>query len=380
VTLSPLTVFVGPNGAGKSTFFEALTLLAGTTRFDFHKDTFWKGLDAFQYRSAFGPDDGEIDIDVDFTMADQGAVHHYSLGLMPGAPLWDTKVSRELYSIDGQTAAERDTDGRLRIPGDEQAEQRLDGHRAAPLFYQDPGRGRIPEAFLPTRDYLKGVHHFDFRPERIQEVNELTITDPTELEPDGSNLTAVLHALRDTAPEKFESIQDDLRRFEPACSKILFESSTGLRDNVQIPLRRLAYRMDAGTRMVTLPACSVSAGLRLFTAYLTLRHLAGGLSVLLVEEPETGVHPGRLREIVDCLRTLTQGPRATQVVLTTHSPYLLDMCAKEEIVVFYPDKDGSCTARPFEHIRDVDRLLETFDVGELWASAPERDLFEAGRK
>src|SRR5215217_6747809 len=49
-------------------------------------------------------------------------------------------------------------------------------------------------------------------------------------------------------------------------------------------------------------------------------------SIHLFEEPENGVHPQLLIRIVETFKLMTQrkSPNQTQVLMTTHSPYLLD--------------------------------------------------------
>ena len=73
--------------------------------------------------------------------------------------------------------------------------------------------------------------------------------------------------------------------------------------------------------------------------FVALAHHPNPPHVALIEEPETGVHPKRLRDIVELLRGLTRGEfagRAVQAVLTTHSPYLLDHVTlpEDQVIVF----------------------------------------------
>ena len=78
----------------------------------------------------------------------------------------------------------------------------------------------------------------------------------------------------------------------------------------------------------------------------TLR-VAGILSALLqepplpligVEEPELTVHPGALSLLMDYLR---QAGRRSQVVITTHSPELLDLIEPHEVHVVRKSTDGT---------------------------------------
>ncbi|MBI4881161.1 MAG: AAA family ATPase [Planctomycetes bacterium] len=101
----------------------------------------------------------------------------------------------------------------------------------------------------------------------------------------------------------------------------------------------------------------------------TLR-VAGILSALLqepplpligVEEPELTVHPGALPLLMDYLR---QASRRSQVLITTHSPELLDLVAPQEVCVVQKSDDGTVVGSMAEdQLQAVrDRLL---GLGEL---------------
>ena len=77
------------------------------------------------------------------------------------------------------------------------------------------------------------------------------------------------------------------------------------------------------------------------------------------------------------LRDITQAKHGqpAQVVVSTHSPYLLDLVdmAKDQVLVFRRQEDGSCTAEP----ADAERLkvfLDEFMLGEVWYNQGEEGL------
>lgn len=81
----------------------------------------------------------------------------------------------------------------------------------------------------------------------------------------------------------------------------------------------------------------VSDGTMLVTAFLTLQYQTPPVSLVAIEEPERGLHPYLLEQLVDLLRKLSKGeigPRPVQVVLATHSPELLEFVRPEEVRFF----------------------------------------------
>lgn len=121
-----------------------------------------------------------------------------------------------------------------------------------------------------------------------------------------------------------------------------------------------------------------SAGVRMLLYFLALAWHPHPPDLVLIEEPETGLHPGRLRDVMDLIRGLTEGrhaPKPVQVILTTHSPYLLDSVdpKTDQVLVFERNQDGSCTAKPLAMDR-IGPFLHEFGLGEIWTNEGEAGL------
>ena len=132
---------------------------------------------------------------------------------------------------------------------------------------------------------------------------------------------------------------------------------------------------------IELPSDRASAGVRALILYLTLAYRPDAPDIVLVEEPENGLHPRRLGEVMGLLRLLTE-PKAdgqrTQVILTTHSPFLLDHVRPDEdqVLIFERQPDGSRTATPADWDR-ARRFLKFFSPGEIWFNRGEASLVPA---
>jgi hypothetical protein len=132
---------------------------------------------------------------------------------------------------------------------------------------------------------------------------------------------------------------------------------------------------------VILPGDRVSDGVKICTFFAALTWHPRPPKTILVEEPENGIHPKMLAEVVDLLRGLSVGkigPHACQVIVTTHSPYLLDCIdpKTEQVLVFRREADGNRTVdKP-----DMDKLQvwldEDFGLGEIWSNEKEDGLIE----
>jgi predicted ATPase len=139
--------------------------------------------------------------------------------------------------------------------------------------------------------------------------------------------------------------------------------------------RRLDLAIEKGLH---LHANLSSSGVRLLLVFVALAYHPSPPKIILLEEPETGLHPRRLGDVMRLLREITEGKHcghAAQVIVTTHSPYLLDLVKpeKEQVMVFRRQEDGSCTAEP----ADAERLgvfLDEFMLGEVWFNQGEEGL------
>jgi predicted ATPase len=115
-----------------------------------------------------------------------------------------------------------------------------------------------------------------------------------------------------------------------------------------------------------------------FLALLALAYAPGPPSLVCFEEPENGVHPGRLPFIVDTLRSITErraeGGRRSQVLVNSHSPYLVDLLAPDEMLVALLRDEGqthfvSVIEDLFRNRPALKELLESGErtLGEVWS-------------
>ena len=122
--------------------------------------------------------------------------------------------------------------------------------------------------------------------------------------------------------------------------------------------KRVGFELkESGT---VLPASQASDGVLIVLAYLTVMHLPKPPAMILVEEPENGIHPKRLQEIVRILRSLLEKNTHTQILMTSHSPYLLDEFRPEEVTLCRKDKHGAVQTRRLSEIEHVRSQLGWF--------------------
>ncbi len=125
----------------------------------------------------------------------------------------------------------------------------------------------------------------------------------------------------------------------------------------------IQFRLKDGSKLL---AEDASDGMFLVLAYLALLHLPEPPRVLLIEEPENGIHPARLKEIIRILKQLVSEQSHTQVLMTTHSPYVLHEFTPEEVTLCIREPNGEVKTRRLSESKSVHELSDVFSLGEIW--------------
>lgn len=181
----------------------------------------------------------------------------------------------------------------------------------------------------------------------------------------GSNLAAVLARIRERDPAAFSGLTAEMRRITSEFRSVELVG----RPDGQI---ELGLQLEENGLV---PANELSQGTLYLLALLALAFEAAPPRLICIEEVDRGIHPRMLREIRDLLYRLSY-PQSygltrlpTQIVATTHSPYLLDLFRghPEEIVISH--KHGR--AAQFQRLADrpdLPELLREGSLGDMWYS------------
>lgn len=136
----------------------------------------------------------------------------------------------------------------------------------------------------------------------------------------GENVTTAFLKL---APDRSGAVVDAMRRIIPGLADISVQSAGRY--------LTLAFRQEhRGGRRPVFAATEMSDGALRALAVLVAAQQLGRDSLLIIEEPEVNLHPGAADVIYDALHAAS---RRGAVLLTTHSPELLDRAHNDEILV-----------------------------------------------
>lgn len=152
-----------------------------------------------------------------------------------------------------------------------------------------------------------------------------------QLAKDGSNIAEYLLSIRRIDPAVVDGIVETLQVVLPYARDIQPALTSELERTVYLQLTESNFK---------LPGWLLSTGtLRILALLAVLRHPSPP-SLLVIEEIENGLDPSTIHLIVEEIRSAVESGR-TQIILTTHSPYLLDLLTLSQIIVVERDDNGS---------------------------------------
>jgi predicted ATPase len=231
--------------------------------------------------------------------------------------------------------------------------------------------------FAPVLRTLAGMRVYSIQPAQLREMQ-----DPDSgqsLRPDGSNTASVLQEIE-------RQSSDDLHRIEEFLAAIV-PNTTHVRPAKHGNKLSLEFTQEWGDRKrLKFESFSMSDGTLRALGLLTAVFQHPTPSLIAIEEPEATMHAGALGAVMDLLR---HASRITQLVVTTHSPDMLDAEWLEDRhlrIVHWQDAatrltplSGGARQALQEHLQTAGELLRCNALrGQATSpeSIPQPDLFE----
>ena len=363
VDLSPVTVLVGRSGTGKSNFVQSLRFLRDIVSSQDARLTAqqqeWP-----QCRPATLPDE-PTRFEVEFSIAGIEGRFRYVLALTPEGP-HSPPIEEQLILNDKclyHQAAEGSRNRRVM--------QWIVEPEVTPAPKPGPiALGRIPsisDVVIAYTALTSGIGCYLFSDEVLCGGAQLGLA--AGLDDHATNylgaLKEIVTDLHDLSVRK--SIVAALQRINPSVA------SVELNDIQQPGHVVVGHRLNG--RTLPLQLSQESAGFRRFYAYLLALYQRPSKQTLLFEHPEDGIHPGALSLLAEEFNAAPVDRRG-QVILTTHSPKLLDHFDAEQIRVV--ELDGLETRIGFVSNEQKEAIREKLmDAGELLTVDPARMQLEA---
>lgn len=358
--LTPIHVLIGPNDSGKTSILEAVAALSRSVDHSVASSFLgdWKG------RELVWNGDRTLDVRLGIQAPDVSYRLAYTFESTG-------RIARITEEIIGESS------GSLFFE-DNAASSRV--CRVASVGKRDPELDiRVAE---DVHDALSGVYLARWYPPLMALPVQLAANRRYRIDPNGFGLAVCLDNILGYDRSLFTRLEEELRRAFPKLETIRLpdvpafagppDESLGMPPAKGRDGKGLAFKFSGMEEEI--PASQVSDGLLLILGYLTLAHLPKRPSFILIEEPENGVHPERLETVVGTLRHIAANYPHTQIVLSTHSPYVVSQFKPEEVTLCRKQDDGSIAVRRLDESKLVRDQIDLFTLGEIWTSEGDEAL------
>ncbi len=375
--MEPLNVLIGPNGSGKSNFLEAIALLRAApscitdpiSRMGGVESWLWNGRDAL--------DSFALEVFVEYG-ADRIARHSLTLGHSNDRP----EVIDEQVEPLGAYVELLPPLSYYRPPRKEEPDVDSSADRSTPHYSSAP-LGPPPAIVKGTRSigfqsYYRPEHSLVYfaspeypilwhlkeqygqlrlyrdwflGPSAACRRNQSAHDRADFLDEDSTNLALVLSHFRG---ENKGQLVTALQKLFDGIVDITFSVDGG---NMAL------FLVEADNRQI--PATRISDGTSRYLCLLAILLHPEPPPLVVIEEPELGLHPDLLPTVADLLVSASE---RSQLVVTTHSDALVDaLTDTPESVIVCEKHDGQTEMGRLDKA-DLAKWLKDYTLGNLWSS------------
>lgn len=357
IPLSPLSVLIGRNGSGKSTLIEALQWIDTTLRRDANAACDpYRGIGDLINKKA-ARDSFEINL---LWASEAEGAETAATAIRQSPVAYSVEAARLIQGVG--IAKERMSAGQRPCITTEGWEKRrvepdaVRGQRIGPFTVQHRRQIAVtaeqevpymtidrlalslapavademwPDGPLVTvRRFFRDAVFLRLSPKSLSQPSRVTrSSDEPILDEEGARLPALLSELSE---EQLEDVVEQLRQVLPDVRGLGVTYSGESDLPVHYHLREAMSAPDQGSLQARLPAWMLSEGTRRLTALFALLARDPPPSLLCIEEIENGLDPWTVVTVLHALRSAVA--RGVQVLVTTHSPWLLDHVRLDEII------------------------------------------------
>jgi predicted ATPase len=201
------------------------------------------------------------------------------------------------------------------------------------------------------------IYHFHDTSNTSKLRRECDINDNESLKSDGRNLPAFLYYLQERHTKLFKRIEKTIKTIAPYIDH--FELQPNKLNSKEIELRWV----EKGDLNASFNAYQFSDGTLRFIALATVLMQPEPPAVIVIDEPELGLHPQAITKLAALIKMASQ---KTQLILSTQSVNLVDCFDANDIVTVDRSQEGNQSI--FQRLDEnmLKGWLEEHTLGELW--------------
>jgi predicted ATPase len=344
--LKSLNVLIGANGSGKSNFISLFRLLNEILENRLQVYTGSVGADSLLHYGS--KTTSAITVELSFRSANPDFTNGYEISLTPSSDdtlifgveqVWFHNRSRYL-------SPKKD------VIGFGNKETRLyEVSRSVPYRH-------VVDYVINALKRWK-IYHFHDTSSSSKMKQTQQVDDNERLQGDASNLAAYLFLLQEQFPHHYKQIVRTIKRVTPFFDDFVLRRSPLNPDNI-----RLQWRDIHSDNLFNAHALSDGTLRFICLATLLLQPEENLPSVILIDEPELGLHPYAINLLAGLLKSAAT---KTQVIVSTQSVPLVNQFKPEDILVA-DRKDGQSAFRWVkpEDLQEWMTEYSDYGLGDLW--------------
>jgi predicted ATPase len=332
--LGRLNLLIGANGSGKSNLIEAFRLLQEIVSQNLARFSLQRGADRLLYLGSRH----SKNIELHLTFIDGKSANGYRVTLAPS------------------------DEGALFI-----ADEVIDFHdrskHVTPYFEtitSDARESGLLNSTSPIANYLRGemtsyrIYHFHDTSDVAPMKAPGALHDNRYLRPDASNLAAFLFWMQECHPDSFGLLQETVRQVAPFFDRFSLAPSNLRPDTISLEWK------ERGSDTY-FDAHALSDGSLRFICLTALLLQPSLPSLVLVDEPELGLHPAAITLLAELLSSAAE---RTQILAATQSVTLVNQFEPEQVWAVEREEGQSVFRHPAS--ADTAGWLDDYGLGDLW--------------
>lgn len=217
------------------------------------------------------------------------------------------------------------------------------------------GNLRVSEAGLTVAVYsfLRDWGFYRFTPQNMRPPQP--VSKQTRLKEDGSNLSSVIHWLFSDGDPSYREIEGLFKVFVPEADTLVSPLSDDGSSTTYAAFRQKNLNLLIRTN-------SMSDGTLFGLALIVALFAPDRPQLIGIEAPDMEMHPYLMEHVAELLRVASE---KAQIIITTHSPFLLD-CLPPESIAIVEKENGETKIRWAEDKEGVREAIKLLGAGEAW--------------
>lgn len=248
---------------------------------------------------------------------------------------------------------------------DKKTSRRESSFRHKYYYYNNLEESVIPSSSSYRDNYLREhltnlqIFHFHDTSSTSFLRRPCNLNDNLYLKQDGRNLPAFLYLLKNKHEKVYRRILKTIQSVAPYIHNFILEPDKFKEDEISLRW------VDIGDLNNQFNAYQLSDGTLRFIALATLLMQPLPPSVIIIDEPELGLHPFAIGKLAGMVNLVS---KKSQVIIATQSPGLISHFKPEDIIVMDRDKSENQTIFNRLNSETLKPWLEEFSIGELWVN------------